>query len=120
MLPGAVDTPIYEQAATYAGRRGWAPPPVVAPERVARACVAAAVGDRRPRRQVHVGPVNLPAVAGFRLAPAVYDALAPTLVRRVVLRGSRVADSDGNVLAPRPGRESERGGWTWWGRRGRG
>ncbi len=124
VLPGAVDTPIYEQAATFAGRRGWAPPPVVAPERVARACVSAAIGDRRPRRQVHVGPVNLPAVAGFRLAPALYDALAPTLVSRVVLRGRAVEDDDGNVVAARPEREAERGGWTWWGsrrgRRGRG
>ena len=27
VLPGAVDTPIYRQAATYAGRLGSAPPP---------------------------------------------------------------------------------------------
>ena len=93
---------------------------MVSPERVARACVSAAIGDRRPRRQVHVGPVNLPAVAGFRMAPALYDALAPALVSRVVLRGRAVEDDDGNVVAARPEREAERGGWTWWGsRRGR-
>ena len=38
--PGAVDTPIYEQAASYAGSAGSAPPPVVSAERVAAAAVA--------------------------------------------------------------------------------
>ncbi|QVT78552.1 3-oxoacyl-[acyl-carrier-protein] reductase FabG [Nocardioides aquaticus] len=31
VLPGAVDTPIYHQAATYGGSAGSAPPPVVSP-----------------------------------------------------------------------------------------
>ncbi len=116
VLPGAVDTPIYEQGGTWAGRTGHAPPPVVAPDAVARACVRALV---RPRRMVHVGPVNRLAVAGFRLAPGIYDVLAPFLVDRVVLRGRRVPSHPGNVLEPRAELEGERGGWSWWGRRGR-
>ncbi|MBS2938375.1 SDR family NAD(P)-dependent oxidoreductase [Nocardioides sp. J2M5] len=116
VLPGAIDTPIYEQGGTWAGRRGHAPPPVVAPDAVARACVRAL---DRPRRMVHVGPANRLAVAGFRLLPGVYDVLAPVLVDRVVLRGPRVPDDPGNVLAPRADREGERGGWRWWGVRRR-
>ena len=113
VLPGAIDTPIYHQAATYAGSRGSAPPPVVGPDAVARACVRCL---DRPRRMVHVGPVNRMAVAGFRLAPGVYDRLAPWLVRRVVLRGPDVAADDGNVFAPTPEGEGLRGGWTRTGR----
>lgn len=109
VLPGAVDTPIYRQAATYAGRLGSAPPPVVTPEAVAAACVRRL---DRPRRRDHVGPVNWPAVAGFRLLPAVYDQVASTLVDRVVLRGPRHEDDPGNVFAPQPSEEGIRGGWT--------
>ncbi len=40
VLPGAIDTPIYDQAATYAGSPGSAPPPVIGPAAVAEAVVA--------------------------------------------------------------------------------
>lgn len=109
VLPGAVDTPIYHLAATYAGSAGSAPPPVVAPERVAAACVRAI---DRPRRVTHVGPANLLAVTGFRFMPAVYDRLVNPMVRAVAVRGPRVADHDGNVRAARPDGEGLRGGWT--------
>ncbi len=113
VLPGAVDTPIYHQAATYAGAPGSAPPPVVAPDRVAAACER--VLDR-PRRMVHVGPANLLTVAGYRCAPGLYDRIVGPLVDRSALRGPRVADTDGNVRAPRPDVEGLRGGWTTGGR----
>lgn len=116
VLPGAIDTPIYAQGGSWAGRAGHAPPPVVSPDAVARACVRAL---DRPRRMVHVGPANRVAVAGFRLLPGVYDVLAPFLVDRVVLRGRHVPAHPGNVLAPRPELEAERGGWRWWGVRRR-
>ena len=72
----------------------------------------------RPRRFVHVGPVNRLAVLGFRLFPWVYDLMVGPLVTRLVLRGGAVAASPGNVLEPRPDLESVRGGWRWYGRRG--
>lgn len=111
--PGAVDTPIYAQAASYAGSGGSAPPPVVSPDRVAKAVVSCL---DRPRRHVDVGPANPLAVLGFRLMPPVYDRLAPALVRQVVLRGPRMSDHSGNVLRPRAQGESLTGGWTIGGR----
>ncbi|MGA8209001.1 MAG: SDR family NAD(P)-dependent oxidoreductase, partial [Nocardioidaceae bacterium] len=39
--PGSVDTPIYDQAASYSGHAGHPPPPVGRPERSARTIVAA-------------------------------------------------------------------------------
>lgn len=113
VLPGAVDTPIYRQAGTYAGRVGSAPPPVVSPERVAATCV---LRLDKPRRADHVGPVNLLAVAGFRGLPAVYDLMVGTMVDRVVLRGPRSGDEEGNVFTARPSDERLRGGWTTGGR----
>lgn len=117
VLPGAIDTPIYHQAATYAGSPGSAPPPVVGPDRVAAACER--VLDR-PRRMVHVGPVNLLTVTGYRLLPGLYDRLVGPLVDRSALRGPLVADSAGNVHAPQPEVEGLRGGWTLAGRLRRG
>ncbi|ANH37884.1 Sepiapterin reductase [Nocardioides dokdonensis FR1436] len=116
VLPGAVDTPVYEQSASYAGRAGHAPPPVVGPDRVARACVRAI---DHPRRQVHVGPGNRLTLLGFRVLPGVYDRLAPVLVDRVALRGPRVEPHPGNVWRARPEKEAVRGGWSFLGRRGR-
>jgi len=117
VLPGAVDTPIYGQAATYAGRVGAAPAPVVEPDRVARAVVRTLTS---PRRMVHVGPVNWVAVAGYRLLPGVFDRLAPLLVDLVVLRGQDVPDHPGNVREPVAVGEGLKGGWTLLGlRRGR-
>jgi hypothetical protein len=111
--PGAVDTPVYAQAGSYAGSAGSAPPPVVAHERVARAIVSCL---HRPRRFVRVGPGYVAAVLGSRLLPAVYDRLAGPLVDKVVLRGPALADHSGNVLAARPEGEARRGGWTPLGR----
>lgn len=111
--PGAVDTPIYHQAATYGGSAGSAPPPVVDADRVARAVVACL---DRPRRHVHVGPANLVVISGFRFLPWLYDLIVGPMVRLVALRGPHRQPDPGNVLEPRPEREAVSGGWTTTGR----
>ncbi len=111
--PGAVNTPIYDQAANYAGRGGYPPPPVVSPERVAGAIVG--VLDH-PRRHVEVGPVNLLTRLGFVLAPGVYERIVGPMVDRFVFAGSPSEGNDGNVFAPAPQREEPHGRWTRWGR----
>ncbi|MGW0364527.1 SDR family NAD(P)-dependent oxidoreductase [Streptomyces sp. NPDC002990] len=73
LLPGAVDTPFFHNAANHTGRRLRSMPPVATPERVARAVVGTV---RRPRRRVLVGP--------YTGLLALAHALAPGLVRRVV------------------------------------
>jgi NAD(P)-dependent dehydrogenase (short-subunit alcohol dehydrogenase family) len=52
ILPQAVDTPIFEQAANYAGRKVRPIPPLVDPEEVARSIVSCA---RSPKREVTCG-----------------------------------------------------------------
>lgn len=107
--PGAIDTPIYAQAANYTGRRPAPPPPVLAPAAMGRA-VADCID--RPRKHVDVGPGNKIVTLGFRALPWVYDAIVGPLARRVVFRGSNVPASEGNVLSPVPQGEAERGGWS--------
>lgn len=108
VLPGAIDTPIYRQAGTWAGRGGSAPPPVLAADRVAAACVRCL---DRPRRQVHVGPANRVVVLASRLAPAVYDRLVGPLAGAVVLRGPRSGPDAGNVFEAVPEGEGVSDGW---------
>ena len=55
-------------------------------------------------------------VAGFRLAPWLYDRLAPTMVDKIVLRGPVMTAGPGNVLDATPDVEGLRGGWTAMGR----
>lgn len=97
--PGAVDTPIYRNAANYAGRYGQPPPPVDSPEKVAAAIVRCA---RRPRGTVTVGLANRLIRFGFVTTPPLYDALVGPLMRRGGLSREQVAPHDGNVFTPVP------------------
>jgi len=106
--PGGVDTPVYRQAANYAGRVGRPPPPVVSPERVAAAIVRSLV-DHRPRRSV--GPANLVARAGFTLLPRVFDLLVLPLMKAGGLSRQPVEPHDGNVFAPTPEGNAVHGTW---------
>lgn len=106
--PGGVDTPIYDQAASYTGRPGHPPPPVTTPERVATACVRAL---DRPRRDTNVGVANAVMVTGFRVMAPAYDRMVGPLMSLLGQGRGHVEPGPGNVLAPRPARESVRGRW---------
>ena len=106
--PGSVDTPIYDQAATYTGRGGNPPPPVTTPEKVAERVVRAI---DHPQRDDNVGLGNAVMVAGFHLLPPVFDLLVGGLMSVLGQGRSKVQDSSGNVLAPRPDGEAVRGRW---------
>jgi NADP-dependent 3-hydroxy acid dehydrogenase YdfG len=105
--PGPVDTPIYVQSATYQGHTGRPPPPVLRPERVARAI--AEVIDR-PRKHVDVGSANWLLKAGFTLAPGLYDVLVGPLYKLGATDPHPAAPTSGNALAPDEGKERLHGG----------
>ncbi|HYO40261.1 MAG TPA: SDR family NAD(P)-dependent oxidoreductase [Nocardioidaceae bacterium] len=111
--PGGVDTPIYDLAGSYTGRPGNPPPPVVSPEKVARAVVAAL---DKPGRDIAVGPANLLMVAGFRLVPGVFDVLVGPMMRLLGQGRGHLEDNPGNVFEPRAGTEAVHGRWPhFWG-----
>jgi len=97
--PGGVDTPIYTQAASWAGSTGRPPPPVYSAERLGRRVVALL---DRPRRQVQAGIFNPLITAGFRLLPGVYDYLVGPLLQRMAIADDDVPPTEGNVFASRP------------------
>lgn len=107
VAPGGVDTPIYEQAATYGDSVGMPPFPVVSPEAVARRVLTVADGGWH---RSQVGLANDVIRLGFSALPVVYDALVNPLfavfaqdLTRPVVRGP------GNVLESRPQGNALRG-----------
>jgi hypothetical protein len=106
--PGGVDTPIYLQAASYAGHIGRPPPPVVTPEKVAERIVAAL---DRPSKRVSVGPANDLLRFGFTALPGVYDRLVGPLFAVAGLeRRTDEPNGAGNVLHPEADLDGLRGG----------
>jgi NAD(P)-dependent dehydrogenase (short-subunit alcohol dehydrogenase family) len=109
VAPGGVNTPIYYQGATYAGRAGRPPIPVYSADRVARAVLARL---ERPRRLVHSGFANPVVVAGFRLFPAVYDTLVGPLLKVFALASDDEREpTEGNVLRSQPRANATDGRW---------
>ena len=109
VAPGGVNTPIYSQAGSYIGLKGRPPIPIYSPERVARSVVARL---DRPRRLIQSGFANPVVILGFRLFPAVYDALVGPLLRVFALADDHeTAPTPGNVFESRPAGNAEKGRW---------
>jgi NAD(P)-dependent dehydrogenase (short-subunit alcohol dehydrogenase family) len=102
--PGGIDTRIYRMAATYVGRAGSPPPPVLSPEAVARKVLR--VVDKR-RKNAAVGPFNPVMRLGFSLLPGVYDRLVGPLFNLLALARKPSPESEGNVF--RSSEEVEKG-----------
>jgi short-subunit dehydrogenase len=104
--PGSVRTPVFRQAANYAGRYGRPPPPVLSPERVAVKIV-----ERldHPKPRTNIGMLNPVMVFGYRALPSVFDLLVGPLMRVAGLSRDRVEPHAGNVLSPLPVGETVHG-----------
>lgn len=116
VLPATIDTPFFQHAANYTGRRVSAMPPVYTPERAARIIVNLA---RRPRREAGVGPATPVLVLQHKLAPRMVENVLAGVVDNVLLpRRHSAADTSGNLheISDRTGTASITGGWH--GRRG--
>jgi NAD(P)-dependent dehydrogenase (short-subunit alcohol dehydrogenase family) len=97
VAPGGVDTPIYVQAANHLGWVGRPPPPVVTPEKVARAALRLL---DHPRPRIQVGAANLLTIAGFVLFPAVFDRIVTPMFEVAALDVRQKAlGVPGNVFA---------------------
>jgi short-subunit dehydrogenase len=110
ILPATVDTPIYQHAANYTGRRVHPLPPVIAPRRVARAIQRAARTGRRARPVISVGRTQRLTVNSRWMVPRVYDRASVVLMNAVALRGVGASSSDGTVFSP-AGVAAVSGGW---------
>ena len=109
VLPATIDTPLFEHAANYTGRKPVAMPPVYSPERVARAVVGLV---RSPRREVVVGPAGREIVMQAKTAPGPAEKLMAFQTDRTHLsRRETGPDTPGNLHEPAPGEGAVHGGW---------
>lgn len=107
VAPGGVDTPIYTQAANYAGFVGRPPPPVASAERTARQVMRRVEHPRLPAQLsrmndvIRFGALYLPWVYARAIGPF-FPVGATDLTRPV-------EPTPGNVLAARPDGDRLRG-----------
>lgn len=111
VLPGPVDTPMFQRAANRTGRQLRAIPPAYAPERLAATIVSCA---RRPRRQATAGVISRAQLLSHRIAPRPTEWLVGEWSARLLIRRAEAPGDSGAVLARQPPEEVS-GGW----RRGR-
>ncbi|WP_031479776.1 SDR family oxidoreductase [Streptomyces bicolor] len=109
VLPATIDTPLFEHAANYTGRKPVAMPPVYSPERVARVIVDLA---RAPRREVVVGPMGRSMVLESRVAPGMTERMMARQADKTHLSRKESAPAGhGNLHVPAPGQGATHGGW---------
>jgi NAD(P)-dependent dehydrogenase (short-subunit alcohol dehydrogenase family) len=108
--PGAVNTPIYQQAGNYVGQSARPPWPVLSPEHLGAAVVRLA-DHPRGATSFLVGPGNPLIIMGFRLAPFIYDRIVGPLFTLAGLTRDRVEPTPGNVFAAVPELEQQHGEW---------
>ena len=104
--PSAIDTPYPEHAKNYMDRAATLPPPLYAPETVARAVLDAA---ERPRREVTVGAGGKWMTALGSLAPKLMDRLMETVFYRQQRKDRPPRPREENSLDAPAGDLEERG-----------
>ncbi len=97
VMPGPLDTPMFERAANHTGRRLRAIPPAISPERVAAAIVACA---RRPRTQVSVGFSSRLILLGLRVVPRITEWSVATYSGALLMTGEQADATTGAVIDP--------------------
>lgn len=107
VVPGPVDTPLFERGANRTGWQLRAIPPAYAPERVAAAIVACA---RRPRRQITVGVIPRQILVLHRVAPRFVEWAVAQVTARTITRSTPAPPSSGSLFEPRTS-NSVHGGW---------
>ncbi|SEG56304.1 Short-chain dehydrogenase [Thermomonospora echinospora] len=109
VLPAAIDTPFFQHAANYTGRKVRAMPPIYTPERVAHAIVDLV---RVPRREVVVGPAGRGLVLQSRFTPGLVERMMARQVDRTHLSRKEAAPAtSGSLYAPKDDRGTVGGGW---------
>jgi hypothetical protein len=107
MAPQAIDTPIFDHAANYAGHRIRAIPPVLSAEEVAAGIEACA---ENPKQEVNYGRSGRVLEGLYALAPGLYRRLAHRAFVRGTMGEAGVPAASGNVLASTEPHTVE-GGW---------
>lgn len=108
VLPGSIDTPLFQHAANYSGRAVQPMPPVYRAEDVADAIVRLI---ERPRREIVVGGTPRAMTFSPSLASGLTDKLVTKQVQKAQFQDRAVPPTEGNVFKSMAGHETVSGGW---------
>jgi NAD(P)-dependent dehydrogenase (short-subunit alcohol dehydrogenase family) len=108
VMPGPIDTPLFQHAANHTGYRITPPAPTVDASRVA---LAIAKNIRRPRPEVPVGVSTRPALFGRRLMPRATERIAAPASAAAHLTDEPSDRTAGNVMEPVAEGSEVSGGW---------
>jgi short-subunit dehydrogenase len=113
VLPGPIDTPLFQTAGNHSGREVVPITPVIDAGRVADAIVDCA---RSPRREVVVGASSSGLMALTRLLPGSTERAVARQVRKDHFSDRLQPATNGNLFEPADGPTTVTGGWARSGR----
>lgn len=108
VLPATIDTPLFENAANFTGRKVRPMEPVYPATMVADSIVGLA---RRPRREVTVGGAGRMFAFQHTLAPGTAEGMMARQVEQKHLERTPAPDSHGNLFQPKAAGAAVSGGW---------
>jgi NAD(P)-dependent dehydrogenase (short-subunit alcohol dehydrogenase family) len=108
LMPQAVDTPIFQNAGNYTGRRVRPVPPLSSPGAVADEIVARA---QRPRAEVTYGSAARSLSVLSAAVPFLYRRIIPASFMRGTFTDERVSPTDGNLFEPVGAGADAQGTW---------
>jgi NAD(P)-dependent dehydrogenase (short-subunit alcohol dehydrogenase family) len=108
VLPSVIDTPFFQHAANFSGRRVQAAPPIYTAEDVAETVVGLV---DQPRAEVIVGGFGRIAAVQERLAPTVATWFTGRTLHTGFLSAEPSGDSPGALFAPMQDEHAVDGGW---------
>ncbi|MGR0183094.1 SDR family oxidoreductase [Azospirillum aestuarii] len=108
VLPGPIDTPLWQHGANYTGRAVKAMTPLRPPEEVAEAILRLA---ENPRPELFVGAAGRTAALPHAVAPALADRMLAHRMDRDMFDNRPAHDTSGGVLEAMPDFREASGGW---------
>jgi NAD(P)-dependent dehydrogenase (short-subunit alcohol dehydrogenase family) len=109
VLPGPIDTPLFQNAGNHTGRAVKPIKPVIDANRVAGTIVSCA---RRPRREAAVGAGPTALLGLLRLFPGIVERATARQIDKDHFADRPAPRSNGNIMEPIPGEGSVSGGWA--------
>jgi NAD(P)-dependent dehydrogenase (short-subunit alcohol dehydrogenase family) len=109
VMPATIDTPLFQHAANYTGRKAKAMNPVYPSQKVAEAIVSLV---ERPQREIVVGEAGYLMMAQHGLTPELYEKTMAQQIDRDHLQDAPAPPTEGNLFEPIEGEQaSVSGGW---------
>ncbi len=107
VMPASIDTPLFQHAANFTGRRVKPVDPIYDPDDVARTILGCV---ENPEREVYVGKIGALTAWNRAMAPGLHDRVASYLGEHNQLQEDGAPATEGNLFEPKPITSID-GGW---------